>query len=366
VRIAIDARPLSMDQGAGIPTALRSLLQALAALDRENEYFFYSPRDFAFSAPEGFRWVKRLGPSIPGTLWLQSVVPFWLREDRIRLFWGTQHVLPLLSPRDVRMVLTVHDIVYRRYPETMRFYNRWVARLFQGASISRADRVAASTAFTARDLVDYLDADKDRLDVIHLGVGEPFAPMEKSLALSRLGGLTGEGPYILAVGSLEPRKNLSMVFRAFESLSRRWPHRLCLAGPAGWKTDVLSLLSPAVSKRVSLLGYVPRDLLPALYSAADAFVFPSLYEGFGLPPLEAMACGTPVISSDASCLPEVLGDAALYAPPHDADAWIRAVDQVLGAPGVREKMSIAGPLRARGFPWSETARKMLDLFGRAG
>jgi glycosyltransferase involved in cell wall biosynthesis len=364
MRIAVDARPLCLERPTGISTYLRCLLEALAETDRENEYLLYAHREIRWRPPAA-RWAKRIARFPVGTAWLQLLAPLQIARDGVDLFWGTQHVLPLASR--VPTVLTVHDLTYLRFPETMARHNLWISRLLIGASVRRATRIAADTSNTARDLEKLLGAPAEKIDVVHLGVGESFRPLPRAEAREKLHGFVdGDAPFLLTVGTLEPRKNLATSLAAFEKIAHRWPHKLYIAGAPGWKPDeALAQRLAALKGRVVNLGYVPRDVLPALYAAADVFLFPSLYEGFGFPPLEALACGTPVVSSNAACMPEILGEAARYADPLDAGAFARQVEQVLSAESERNELAAAGPRRAAQFRWATTAERMLTVFRRA-
>jgi glycosyltransferase involved in cell wall biosynthesis len=364
MRIALDARPLCRGAG-GISHFLQGILGALSAMDRENRYFLYAHRPLVCNAVPEFSCEIRAGKGGLGTVWLQSVVPFWLRRDGIDLFWGTQNVLPLVSSRSVRMLMTLHDMVYRRVPETMQTANLWINRCFVGPSLHKADRIVADSGWTAQDAVDLVGIDPGRIAVVYPGVDKSYRPIGRHEARIAVRELTGsDKPYVLTVGTFEPRKNLVASLAAFARLAHVFPHHLYIAGAPGWKMDKLlkgtSLLPPA--GRVKWLGCVPQKTLPALYGGADAFLFPSLYEGFGLPPLEAMACGTPVVASNASCLPEILGEAALLIDPHDIEGLAVALGRVLSDENLRLRLREDGIRRAARFQWSESARHMLKLF----
>ncbi len=369
MRIALDARPLCTATGSGISVYLHGVLNALAALDRDHEYLLYAHRDFTWQGPAGYRWRKRTAHGVYGTLWMQCLVPRWCAEDGVDVFWGTQHTLPLAAPRRLACVLTILDLIYKRIPHTMTFRNRWINRLLIGPSIRRAREIAVLSAWTGNDVRELMRVPESRLHVTPCAVEADFHPMDPAQARRALGDwLPADGPYILAVGAREPKKNLIAGLRAFRRIMHRWPHRFYVAGPKGWMHEAFDRESaePAVRERVHSVGYVPRELLPALYAAADVFVFPSLYEGFGLPPLEAAACGTPVVVSDAASLPEVMGDAALYATAGDDAELAARLEQVLSDAALRAELRRRGPLRAARFRWEDAACTMKRLFERAG
>lgn len=368
MRIAVDARPLCIEQASGIPTYLRCLLHALSEIDHENEYVLYAHRDFNWQGAPGFRWSKHVGTKVYGTVWMQTVVPFWIQQDKIDVFWGTQHILPLPAPRRVKMVLTVHDLIYLRMPQTMEIKNLWINRAMIGPSIRRADVIATDSAWTARDVVDLMRIDPKNLHVVHLGVEKDYRFIDKVSAGKTIREkLNQEQPFLLTVGTMEPRKNLIGCLSAFSRLTDRSPHVLCVVGPPGWKMKGIlkKVQNHDVNMRVRWLGYVPRDLMPELYAASDMFLFPSLYEGFGLPPLEAMACGTPVISSNRSCLPEILGNAAVFVDPLNDAAMSLAMERILSDREFNRELVQKGIKWVSRFQWPHTARRMLDLFQEA-
>ena len=363
MNIAVDARPLCIENASGIPTYCRGLLNAIAKVDRENHYFLYAHRDFRWEGPGSFRWSKRTSKQMYGTVWLETLTPSWMRQDKIDIFWGTQHVLPLWVPKKVRRVLTMHDLIYRRHPETMALKNLCTSHCLVGPSVRRADVLIADTQNTARDLSDLLHVDSARIQVVYLGRDEDFKPTDNNTAKQKVREFTGHAePFLLTVGTLEPRKNLAATFRAFRRIADRWPHALYVSGSKGWKMDSALDPGPGLRERVRFLGYAPRSLMPALYSAADVFLFPSLYEGFGIPVLEALACGTPVVSSNTSSLPEIGGDAALYMDPLDVGGFASNIERVLSDAGLRSGMIQRGLAHAEKFRWDEAARKMMDIF----
>jgi glycosyltransferase involved in cell wall biosynthesis len=231
-----------------------------------------------------------------------------------------------------------------------------------------ADRVIAVSETVARDVRRYLPAAAPKLHVVREGVSGRFAPApDGAVAACRARyGLTR--PYLLHVGRLDPGKNLRVLLLALATLrDQGLPHDLVLAGPSGWKHDGFYRLlrDLGLSDRVKALGYVPDEEMAALYSGADVFVFPSLYEGFGLPPLEAMACGTPVVASSRSAMPEVLGDAALLVEPQDVSAVTGAVRRVLEDGALRSRLREAGLQRAAGYSWEAAARATVEVYRRA-
>jgi glycosyltransferase involved in cell wall biosynthesis len=274
------------------------------------------------------------------------------------------HVLPAISPG--RAVITAHDLGYLRYPQAHASFSKWYLDRMTRRSVAQAAEVIAVSIATRDDLVRYYGAEPDRISVIHHGLDhDRFRPVEGHEELEgtkRRYGL--EVPYLLHVGSIHPRKNLGVVFRALAGLrARGLDVRLALAGGRGWRAE--EVLADGGGS-VRWLDYVADADLPALMNGASALVMPSLYEGFGMPVLEAMACGTPVVCSRTSSLPEVAGDAALLVDPQDDGAWTDALERVLREEDLREKLVSRGLKRAAGFTWERCARETLAVLERAG
>lgn len=344
---------------------VRSLLRELAGLDKENNYFLYAHKDFEFDLPSP-KWIKRSGAKTRyGSAWMQSELPVWLAQDRVDVFWGTQHILPLLMPSRIRAVLTVHDLVHYVFPKTMKFLNLLINKMIIPPSIHRTDVIVADSAWTLLDVKRYLNPPDKKMFVAHLGLNHIFyqrSPMEAQKILKERFGLTS--PFLLTVGTFEPRKNIAGILEAFSLIADAVPHHLAVVGQSGWKNkDVMDrLMKSKICSRVHMLGYVEDGILPYVYSAADIFVFPSLYEGFGLPPLEAMACGVPVVASNVSSIPEVVGDAALLVDPNDPKQIAARILEIVENESLRHELIFKGLNQAAKFKWEKTAKKMLDIF----
>jgi glycosyltransferase involved in cell wall biosynthesis len=369
MRIGIDARPLSREL-TGIPRVLQNILFELEKLDRENVYFLYSNKDFSlpFNNPRWHKRVRSFPSFLPGSLWLQRDVRRMADHDHLDLFWATYHILPLGLPRSVRTVLTAHDLVWRLFPETMTWYSMLVHRMFTERSAQKADKIIAVSEATKNDLESLLHVPAEKIAVIHLGVGSPFRPHDPSAAVKYLVERFGVAPrYVCTVGTVQPRKNLVTLIEAIGILKKRGQlaHQLVVAGARGWKNsnvDRLIQRSGLTEQEVRFLGFVPDDDLPLLYSGAAVFVFPSLYEGFGLPVLEAMACGVPVVASNVSSIPEVARDAAILVSPRCPEEFADAVRRVGEDAGLRSTLIRKGLQRAQQFQWTAAATKLLRLF----
>lgn len=281
----------------------------------------------------------------------------------------TEHLL--LPLRQVPTVLTVHDIVYLSHPEWHLPMNRWFLTLAMPIFARRANAIIAVSDYTRREVVERLHVDPAKVHVIHEGVDAHFAPVRDPGRLAQVCARYGlQVPFILTVGAIEPRKNLPLLMRAFAALCREpdFQHQLVIAGGRGWLYDEVFATAAqlGLGHRLLFTGRVPEEDLPALYSAADIFALPSFFEGFGLPPLEAMACGTPVITSNSTSLPEVVGEAGLTASPYDEGAWVEALRRLARDRDLHDRLAAEGLQRARRFTWQETARRTVEVYREVG
>jgi glycosyltransferase involved in cell wall biosynthesis len=305
-----------------------------------------------------------------------------LRLDAPKLEWMVRSDVvfaPNFVPpptRSRRIVLTVHDLAFARFPETApQATRRWLGRLQE--ALGRASQVIVVSEQTRRDLLEsspQVSDLTDRLTVVPLGVDTGFfRPSSPETIETVRRRYAIDGPYLLSLGGIEPRKNLPALIRAYASLPEDLRPALVIAGPvAPWNPEgwdqvrpALEALAPSIRDDVVLTGYVAEDEKVAMLSGAEALVYPSLYEGFGLPVLEAMACGVPVLTSDVSALPETAGDAAVLVDPHDTEAISAGIQRLLTDPELREQLRAAGTVRAASFSWDETARLTADVLRRA-
>jgi glycosyltransferase involved in cell wall biosynthesis len=294
-------------------------------------------------------WVALRRPALPGGL-----------LDELDLVHATSAAVPPTGSRP--LVATVHDLAFRHYPEAYpesgRRYHERSARIVA----DEAARVLVPSEATARDLAELYGVDRGRVTITPLGVEVPAEP-DHAGADRLLRDLGVRGPFLLAVGTLEPRKNLPRLLDAFGEVAGELPgHWLVVVGPVGWGPRLRPTWD---SVRVKLAGPVGDALLHALYQAADGLAYPSLYEGFGLPVLEAMANGIPVLTSDRSSLPEVAGDAALLVDPGDPDALAAALAKLAGDPAARQAAAARGRARAAAFTWDRCAAETAAAYHRA-
>lgn len=366
MRIGIDAQVIGRDR-SGDETYFRNLAAQFALLAPENDYRMYytSPRAEPFLRSLGGSFhSRRLAFSNP-FLRVPLAYPLALRREPVDVF-HTQYVG--VPAGGARMVLTVHDLSFEKYPETFPWNRRRFLQLSRW-SARRAARVIAVSESTKRDLVSLYGVPAERIAVVHNGVSDDFGPVEpaarSAVALAR--GIQGD--YLLSVGALQPRKNLRRLVAAFLEARRRpgFEGRLVLVGkkawgPGDWDRDAESAFAAG---DILCTGHVEASELPALYAGARLFAYPSLYEGFGLPVAEAMACGAPVLCSNTSSLPEVGGDAAAYVDPLDVRGIASAITSLWSDEGRRREMSRLGLEQARRFSWESAARKTLEVYALA-
>lgn len=376
MKIGIDVTA-ALTQGGGIGRYTRELVNALVAVDETNRYQFFSAKPPAVlpvpeplpranhvtyrPAPLDERWLYRL--------WYRLRLPLpvqWV-TGRLDLFHSPDFVLPPVNGR-IPTLLTVHDLSFIHYPHV--FPERLVSYLNQVVpwSIGRASHILADSEATRNDLLTIWQVPPEKVTVLYSGVHERFLPVtdaQKITAVRQKYHLA-EWPYLLSVGTLQPRKNYQMLIRAFAPLANKVPHHLVISGGKGWLYDdmMAEVVRQGLADRVHFIGFVDDADLPALYSEASLFVFPSLYEGFGLPLLEAMGCGTAVLTSNSSSLPEVAGNAAQQLPPDDQSAWTNAMLALLSDPSQRTVLVRAGLNQAKKFSWQESARQLLKIYAQ--
>lgn len=298
-------------------------------------------------------------------IWEQFIAPLSLMRLQPDLHHGMAFAIPLLSP--VPSVATIFDLSFIRFPERLtrarRLYLRWAV----GISASRARRIIAISESGKSEIHSVLGVPLDRIDVAVPGVSDHFRPLPASEIAAFRDRHSLPARFILYLGTLEPRKNLNILLSAYAALPNRNDVKLVLAGGKGWQTEqIFGLIEQlGIQNDVILPGYIPAEDLPLWYNAAEVFAYPSVYEGFGIPPLEAMACGTPVLASDTTSLPEAVGTSGILLPPTNIEAWQGALASILANPAQRADYAARGQERARQFTWQNTARSIVDSYDRA-
>lgn len=369
--VAVDLRALVPD-ATGIGVYTRSLLSRLAARG-EHRFLGLAHRPVREAealaemgielAPATSRWPL-------GVLWQQLELPRQAVRHGADLLWSPLQTLPVWgrAAEAVPAVVTVHDLTVLLYPEAHRLKVRWSQVAFLDRSLARARRIVADSEATADDLRFHFPGTADRIRVVAPGVDPNFRPASEAERQAIRNELDAPDGYLLYVGTLEPRKNVETLLDAWERLrdGREKAPPLLLAGGPGWRNRSLRRrLEGLEPEGVRHLGRVEPERLVRLYQGASVFVFPSLYEGFGLPPLEAMACGVPVVVSDASSLPEVVGDAAPKVPPRDSRALAEEVAKILDDPGLAQERAERGRERAARFTWERAAAGVAAVLDEA-
>lgn len=367
MRIAIDAHSVGAKL-AGNESYAVNLIEALAEIDGVNEYTLYVTTAEAHNRFQQ-RWPNfKVQTTLPHTplIRIPLTLSAELRKHPVDVL-HVQFTAPPFCPCPA--VVSIHDLSFEHLPETFNRRSRTQLRLTVRHSARRAAKILTLSEHTRRDIIDTYGISPDRITAIPLAAPAHFGPVVNEKELQRVRHNYGiDGNYVLSVGSIQPRKNLVRLIKAYASLrgsqgGNKLP-KLVLVGKRAWLFDetLRALEETGSNDSVVMTGYVPETDLPALYSGALCFIYPSFFEGFGLPPLEAMKCGAPVIVGNATSLPEVVGDAALKVDPFDVSAIAWAMDQLIKDAELRQELSAKGLARARLFDWKETARKTLAVY----
>jgi glycosyltransferase involved in cell wall biosynthesis len=365
VRIGIDARKL---HDFGIGTYIRNLLRQLARIDRQTEFVIFcrpEDRETLASLGENFRPVEETAPNY--SLVEQVRIPLAVRRERVTLFHAPHYVLPPLVR--CRSVVTIHDCIHLMFPQYLP--NRLAlayAKMSIALATRRATRVLTVSESSKRDILRFVDMPADRIEVIYNAYDERFAvePREEDVIRVRERYQLHD-EFVFYAGNVKPHKNLERLIVAFDLVRKRGGLDRLKLVLIGDEISRYSALRRAVHqhqlhKYVRFLGYLPEETLAVMYRLAGVFVFPSLYEGFGLPPLEAMASGTPVVTSNVSSLPEVAGDAAMLVDPHDPHAIADGIYRLLTDERLRRDLRTKGLARARQFSWEASVRRVHAIY----
>ncbi|MEM9546805.1 MAG: glycosyltransferase family 1 protein [Bacteroidota bacterium] len=362
MRIAFLADPLDRQYG-GIHVYTKELLKALSKVDKKNEYFVIrSERKNEF---EGIEEIVVPYLSFPGyRFWrLFFQLPKILVKKGVDIVVEPAHFGPFNLPKRIKRITVIHDMTVFLYPELHVFLSQYLQRKLLPGILKRSNHIITNSTHTTDDVVNYFPFVKNKISSTLLGKDKSFKPRSDKKVLEKY---TVGQPYILFVGTLEPRKNIPVLIAAFNEFKQQtgMAHQLVLVGKKGWKSkDIFQAINGSPFKtEIVWLGYVDKEELPIFYSMAEVFVYPSVYEGFGLPILEAMACGTPVITSNSSSLPEVGGSAVMYANPKSAGEIAQRIISLCSNSVLREKFSQLGLSQSAQFSWEKTAWTTIQLF----
>jgi len=371
MHIAIDARRIS-DRHAGMGVYTFNLLRAMERIDTKNRYtIFHNPLktnkiDFKNPNFSTYETPITIENHLVGDFWRNFYLPYRLRSEGTDVFHDPGYFLPIVSS-GYKSVVTVHDLVVYTFPQTNSKRYFWYMRQMTKIGVQKADLIIALSFHTKEDLIRILKVPESKVRVVYSATNEHLKRITDPAEIASTREKFGiDGPYILCVNTIEPRKNLPRLLSAYHLLKTemKLEHKLVVCGMFGWLYgDVFTTIRElGLEDSIVFTSYVKDEDLPRLYSGAELFVFPSLYEGFGLPALEAMACGAPVITSSSSSLPEIVGDAAIMVNPYSIEELAEAMFKVLTDEKLRDQMRRAGLSRASLFSWEKTASHTLSIY----
>ena len=362
MRIGIDTSALFLSR-AGTATYIRGLLKGFQTLSKKTEIIqlFYIPRFDRHN-----RYLRIYDTIKRELIWMQERLP----KEAVRKSCEIIHGPAMMSPIRCQLpiVLTIFDLYIVRNKQSFPFWPRTFMNYILPKIINSSSRIIAISQFTKQEILDlFPKIPESKIMVTPLGVDPIFNKVLKEATLPVKSKYGLVKPFIITVSTIEPRKNFENLLRSYALVKNYLEHDLVVVGSYGWKsTDIMTLIHQLkLEQRVKYMGYVDKTDLPALYSAADIFVYPSLYEGFGLPPLEAMACGCPIITSNCSSLPEVVGDAAMLINPTDIEQLSQALKKLAGDVSKKELLRVASLKRAQAFSWDKCAQMTIRAYEQA-
>jgi glycosyltransferase involved in cell wall biosynthesis len=365
MRIAINTLAMKRELH-GVGSYVKNLVSALSKIDQENEYLLFATAENVYHLSGlGNNFQIEFAPAsrILRLPWEQSVLPVRLKKRGVDVYHGPTSVAPFV--KTCPQVVSIHDMTFHLVPGRHSLHKLVYFRTMIPAMIRQSDMLIAISECTKRDILRFVATDESKIKVVHHGVETRFQPVLEKSQLDRVRERYGLArKFILYVGLIEPRKNLENLVDAYAGSDLCGELDLVLAGNLGWDYSRLlaRIRNSGLREKICLPGYIADSDLPALYSLAEIFVYPSVYEGFGLPVLEAMACGAPVVTSAVSSLPEVVGDAAILVDPHDSRALATALQTLWGDDALRRSLSERARLRSQFFTWEHTAADTLEVY----
>jgi len=350
-RIGIDIQT-TLGQKTGFGFYVSNLTKALTQIDKNDKFVFFKPQTHKdFSAPRRF-------------LWDQFELPKLAKKSDVDLLHQPAFSAPIYYKG--KIVVTVHDVIAVLFGHDIPFFSRVYFARWMPFSYKFADKIICVSEHTKKDLVRHLQIDEKKMVVIPEAASEEFKPIKDRTKIDKiLDKYYIDSRYILHIGTLNPRKNLDFLIKVFNNVHKVVPNiKLVITGKKGWHYQGLFELVKklGLQKDVIFTGYILDEEAPYLYNGASVYAFPSIYEGFGLPPLEAMSCGTPVVASNTSSIPEVVGDAGILLSPHDKDGWTKALIKILKNPNYSEELGRLALERAKLFSWRKTAEMTARVY----
>ncbi|NCN24676.1 hypothetical protein CO101_03400 [Candidatus Berkelbacteria bacterium CG_4_9_14_3_um_filter_39_23] len=348
MKIGIDVQT-TQGQKTGFGFYVENLVKELKQIDRANKYYYFTPK-----TEEDFSMPKRF-------FWDQIFVPLRAYKNRVDIFHQPCFSLPILFRG--KIIATIHDLIAIKFPHDIPFFSRQFFSRWMPFSYRKADHIICTSEHTKQDLIAIAKIPSSKISVIPLAANDYFKPARHKILPPQKFNI--KHPYFLHVGTLNPRKNLIFLVEVFAEVIKRFPnYQLVLIGKKGWYFETLfaKITQLGITQKVIFLDYISEEEKLILYQNAFGFLFPSIYEGFGLPPLEAMKCGVPVVASNVSSIPEVVGDAGILVSLTDKKGWVSAVQSLIEKPQYRQNLIMKGFQQADKFSWRFTAEKTLEIY----
>ena len=371
MRIAVNTRHLLVDRLEGVGIVTDEVMKRMARSHPDDQFDYYFDRKYdsrfvhgSNVTPHSFHPVTRLPILI--RYWLDHPVRKDVLKQKADIFFSPDGFIPL--GMSIPKVSMVHDVAYLRYPEHLQpriraFYKKWMGRY-----LAYTDHIITVSEFSKREIIAGYNIPADKISVVYNGITDAYKPVSEAQKKKTKDRYTNGRPYFVYLGAIHPRKNILTLVKAFEQFKSSHPsdHQLVLAGRASWHTEeVFKTITESKWKdSIHLPGYVATTEATSLVASAEAMIYPSLYEGFGLPLVEAMACGVPVICSNVSSLPEVAGNAALLFDPMDAAQLAHHMEKISSDDGLRKEMITFGAERSKYFSWDKAASQVYEILGR--
>lgn len=363
--IGLDGYFLYEQKNTGMGTLAKNVFREIARLDNKNTYILFTPKVFHNDYAKEITQNKNIKivevDSILKRwrrLWLQSL---FLRKkilkEKINIFFGPSEYIPVFLPKKIKTIVTIHDVVFKVFPDTISFFDKMIYNCLLPLCVRKAATIITISQNSKVEIKKYLHVDESKITIIHNGI-----PIDKYKPTKKL----KKENYILFVGTLQPRKNLVNLLKAFTIIAKKADCSLHVVGAMGWKTtaikDTVEDIDPMIRERIHFLGYINNDQLVDLYQKALVFAAPSLHEGFGLIILEALASGTPVVTSPCGSIPEIFKDSVVYADPLRPDDIAQKILDLLQNKQKQEKMIARGIKYAKNYDVSIAAKKYIDVF----
>jgi glycosyltransferase involved in cell wall biosynthesis len=370
MKIGIDGRAAKWYRGTGIGTYTYQLISSLNDIDKINEYMLFMPEssNCNISFNRNFQ-IKNITEGNKNSFWDEVNIPNILMDRDIELYHVPQNGVGLPKDKHCPFVITLHDVIPYKMPETcgetfLRIFNEDMPNI-----VSKCDGIITVSEFSKEDISKAFNFPKEKIFVTHLAAEEIYRPLDKKECSDLIKSRYGiDGDYILYVGGFSPRKNILGLIEAFSKLITKYKKdiKLVIAGKQGKSYAIYKKKTQdlGIEDRVLFPGFIEVDHLPQLYNASKLLAYPSFYEGFGLPPVEAMACGTPVITSNVTSIPEVLGESAIFINPNDVDALCRSMYEVLSSEDLAESLILKGLVRCSELSWNKTAKNTLLAYSK--